>query len=67
MRRKQLGETGLMVSEIGFGGIPITRLSVREAARLVKYGHDQGINLPVSEMIQESLDHYRRFCEIHGQ
>jgi predicted aldo/keto reductase-like oxidoreductase len=44
MRKRQLGKTGLMVSEIGFGGIPITRLSVEEAARLVKYGHDQGIN-----------------------
>jgi predicted aldo/keto reductase-like oxidoreductase len=44
MRTKQLGKTGLMVSEMGFGGIPITRLSVEEGARLVKYGYDQGIN-----------------------
>ncbi len=44
MQKKQLGKTGFMVSEIGFGGIPITRLAVEEAARLVKYGHDQGIN-----------------------
>jgi predicted aldo/keto reductase-like oxidoreductase len=44
MRKKVLGKTGLMVSEIGFGGIPITRLSVEDAARLVRYSYDQGIN-----------------------
>lgn len=44
MQKRQLGKTGLMVSEIGFGGIPITRLAVDEAAYLVKHGYDQGIN-----------------------
>jgi predicted aldo/keto reductase-like oxidoreductase len=44
MRKKQLGKTGLLVSDMGFGGIPITRLSLEEAACLVKYGYDQGIN-----------------------
>lgn len=44
MQKRQLGKTGLMVSEMGFGGIPITRLAVDEASRLVKHGYEQGIN-----------------------
>jgi len=34
----------LFVSCIGFGGIPITRLSVEEGTRLVRHCFDRGIN-----------------------
>ena len=35
MRKIRLGKTGLMISELGFGGIPIQRLDDDEAVRVV--------------------------------
>jgi len=43
MKSARLGKTGLEVSELGFGGIPITRLDLAEAVELVKYSFDRGI------------------------
>jgi len=43
MKSTRLGKTGIQVSELGFGGIPITRLGFDEAVDLVKYCVDQGI------------------------
>ena len=43
MKSMRLGKTEIQVSELGFGGIPITRLNFDEAADLVKYCFDQGI------------------------
>jgi predicted aldo/keto reductase-like oxidoreductase len=43
MRSARLGKTGLEVSQLGFGGIPITRLDLAEAVELVKYSLDRGI------------------------
>jgi len=40
----KLGKTGLNVHRIGFGGIPIQRLSMEEAERLIRYALDRGIN-----------------------
>ena len=44
MRRKRLGRTGLQVSVVGFGGIPIIALSRDEAEKVVRYAYDRGIN-----------------------
>lgn len=44
MRQTPLGSTGLTVSAIGFGGIPITRLAEAEAAQLIRRAVDAGIN-----------------------
>ncbi len=44
MKRKQLGRTGLMVTENSFGALPIQRISTQEAVDLVRYACDQGIN-----------------------
>lgn len=44
MERRILGSTGLDVGVIGMGGIPLTRLTVDEAAELVGYALDRGIN-----------------------
>jgi predicted aldo/keto reductase-like oxidoreductase len=40
----KLGNTDLTVSEVGFGCIPIVRLSTGEAVRLLCYAYERGIN-----------------------
>ena len=44
MKKKRLGKTGLMVSELGFGGIPIMQLETDDAAEMVRYCFDRGVN-----------------------
>lgn len=44
MRRRRLGRTDLMVSEIGFGGIPIKRVSMDEGIKVIKKALELGIN-----------------------
>lgn len=44
MRRRRLGRTHLMVSCIGLGGIPLARISKREAVRLIHLAIENGIN-----------------------
>jgi predicted aldo/keto reductase-like oxidoreductase len=41
----ELGRTGLMISEVGFGGIPIIRLDTDAAVRVLRRAHEQGITL----------------------
>ncbi|HJX37759.1 MAG TPA: aldo/keto reductase [Anaerolineae bacterium] len=43
MRRIRLGRTGLMVSAVGFGGIPIQRLSDEQAVAMVRHCLNLGI------------------------
>ncbi len=45
MRTVALGRTGLQVTEVGFGGIPIQRLSHDEAVAVVRGCLDLGVNL----------------------
>jgi uncharacterized protein len=45
MRYIKLGKTGLEVSEVGFGGIPIIRLSTAEAVTVLRRAYDKGITL----------------------
>jgi len=42
--RAELGKTGLRVSRVGFGGIPITRLTDAGAAALVREAIDAGVS-----------------------
>jgi predicted aldo/keto reductase-like oxidoreductase len=44
LQKRVLGKTGLNVTRIGFGGIPIQRLSEEEAVEVVKKSHELGIN-----------------------
>mgnify|MGYP000886274982 CR=1 FL=1 len=44
MRYRSLGSTGLWVSAIGFGGIPIQRVDQEEASQLVNRALNLGIN-----------------------
>ncbi|MFI5330700.1 MAG: aldo/keto reductase [Desulfobaccales bacterium] len=43
MRYRVLGKTGLEVSEVGFGAIPIIRLSLDEAVRVLRRALDRGV------------------------
>ena len=45
MQYRKLGRTGLMVSEIGFGGEWLERHPEEESVRLLQYAHRQGINI----------------------
>lgn len=45
MQYRRLGGTGLMVSEVGFGGEWLERHPEEESIGLVKYAHRQGINI----------------------
>ncbi len=44
LKRRRLGKTGLMVTEMGFGGIPIQRVSEVDAIKVVKKCYELGIN-----------------------
>ena len=44
MKKIRFGKTGLMVSRIAFGGIPIMRLSKPDAANLVRESINMGVN-----------------------
>jgi predicted aldo/keto reductase-like oxidoreductase len=43
MNYVKLGMTGVTVSEVGFGGIPIIRLSVDNAVKVLRHAYDNGI------------------------
>ena len=44
MKYRTLGSTGLKVSCVGFGGIPIQRITAEESDRVVTHALDMGIN-----------------------
>ncbi len=44
MQKRKLGKTDMMVSAVGFGGIPIQGVSFEEADRIFKKALDEGIN-----------------------
>lgn len=44
MEKRMLGKTGLQVTVLGFGGIPIQRLSPEEAQKVIRTALDNGIN-----------------------
>jgi predicted aldo/keto reductase-like oxidoreductase len=44
MQKRRLGRTGLQVSVVGFGGIPIIALSRSQATEVVRYAFERGIN-----------------------
>ena len=45
MRYRKLGKTGLMVSEIGFGGEWLERHDTEESVELVRFAGEKGINI----------------------
>ncbi len=45
IKKQRLGRTGLEVTRLGFGGIPIQRISEEDAVSVVKHVVKQGVNL----------------------
>ena len=45
MRYRRLGKTGLMVSEVGFGGEWLERHPEEDSIQLVRYAHEKGVNI----------------------
>ena len=45
IKKQRLGRTGLEVTRLGFGGIPIQRISEEDAVSVVKRVVKQGVNL----------------------
>ena len=45
MKYRQLGKTGLLVSEVGFGGEWLERHEESDSIALIKYAHGLGINI----------------------
>ncbi len=45
MNYRRLGKTGLMVSEVGFGGEWLERHEEAESVELIRYAHGKGINI----------------------
>ncbi len=43
MRSVPLGKTGITISEIGFGGIPIIRVNTANSIKILQHAYDQGI------------------------
>lgn len=44
MKKIRLGRTGLMVSKNGFGALPIQRVSMEDACRILRKAYEGGIN-----------------------
>ena len=44
MEYRQLGKTGLKISRLGFGGIPIQKINAEETKKLLHYLTEQGVN-----------------------
>lgn len=44
MEKQKLGRTELMVAPLGFGGIPIQRVSREDANKIIRFAVEQGLN-----------------------
>jgi Tfp pilus assembly protein PilO len=56
MKKVRLGKTGLMVSEVGFGGIPIVALGMEEAMAVVRHCFELGITFKVTGRYAQFVD-----------
>jgi hypothetical protein len=72
MKYRKFGDTGLTVSEFGFGGIPIQRVDDAEADRIIRHAFDNGVTFydtaagygTSEERIGKALEKVRDKCVI---
>jgi len=72
MKYRRFGNTGLVVSEVGFGGIPIQRVGDREADEILRHAFDNGVTFydtaagygTSEERIGKALEKVRDKCVI---
>ena len=63
MRYVPFGKTGLKVSELGFGGIPLIRLDKDSAVNVLRRAHDvekYPYDLPIPDMLKSFYDLYEQ-------
>lgn len=64
MRYKQLGATGMKVSVLGFGGIPVQRVSSAQAAAVLAACREHGVNfIDTARMYTDSEEKIGRFLK----
>ena len=70
MKRKQLGSTGIEVSEIGFGVLPIgpsqLALPVEEGAEIIRYALKHGINFIDTAQYYRAYPYISKVLEDHA-
>ena len=59
MKERRLGRTDIKVRRVGFGGIPIQRVSESEAIKVVRRAHELGVNFFDTAI-------YLRYLAIHS-
>ena len=68
MEKVRLGDTGLMVSRLCFGGLTVgplqANLSVEEGARVIAYAFDQGVNFIDTAKLYNTYPYIKRALEL---
>lgn len=68
MHKVKLGNTGLMVSRLCFGGLTVSplqaKLSVEEGARVMAYAFDRGVNFIDTAKLYENYPYIKRALEL---
>lgn len=69
MNYRTLGKTGLKISEVGFGGIPIIRLQTAEAVGVLRHAFDRGVTFyDTANAYHDSEDKMgRALSEVHDR
>lgn len=68
MRYTSLGSTGMKVSVISFGGIPIQRISDEEAVAVLHACKNEGINfIDTARLYTDSEEKIGRYFKLHGR
>lgn len=71
VRYNELGDTGLIVSELCFGSLTMTKyqanLSLEEGADLINYAYDKGVNFIDTADLYDNYEYLKKACKIIGR